>query len=157
MCVCVFLGDLSSTSERFFHPPKVHDDDDDDDVVIMWNESLILYIFPDDALEPDSLLHVDDFQPFTKVVVAKYPMGSMAVADMLALGKPFGTIVKHLIFPFKVITREEIILDSKEIQHVSCHCVKNLLFFLFTSLFISCFLCSRDFWSSALMRKRRTW
>ncbi|KAF4072828.1 hypothetical protein AMELA_G00251830 [Ameiurus melas] len=54
-------GDLSSTSERFFHPPK----------------------------------------PFTKVVVAKYPMGSMAVADMLALGKPFGTIVKHLIFPFK--------------------------------------------------------
>ncbi|XP_046695149.1 uncharacterized protein zgc:152816 isoform X1 [Silurus meridionalis] len=54
-------GDLSSSSERFFHPPK----------------------------------------PFTKVVVAKYPMGSMAVADMLALGKPFGTIVKHLIFPFK--------------------------------------------------------
>ncbi|MCJ8748395.1 hypothetical protein PDJAM_G00164230 [Pangasius djambal] len=54
-------GDLSSPSERFFHPPK----------------------------------------PFTKVVVAKYPMGSMAVADMLALGKPFGTIVKHLIFPFK--------------------------------------------------------
>ncbi|GAA6086229.1 matrin-3 [Tachysurus ichikawai] len=40
-------------------------------------------------------------KPFTKVVVAKYPMGSMAVADMLALGKPFGTIVKHLIFPFK--------------------------------------------------------
>lgn len=41
-------------------------------------------------------------QPFTKVVVAKFPMGSVAVADMLALGKPFGTIVKHLIFPFKV-------------------------------------------------------
>ncbi|TSL28236.1 Cationic amino acid transporter 2 [Bagarius yarrelli] len=39
--------------------------------------------------------------PFTKVVVAKYPMGSMAVSDMLELGKPFGTIVKHLIFPFK--------------------------------------------------------
>ncbi|KAF5909544.1 matrin-3-like, partial [Clarias magur] len=54
-------GDLSSPSERFYHPPK----------------------------------------PFTKVVVAKYPMGSMAVADMLELGKPFGTIVKHLIFPFK--------------------------------------------------------
>lgn len=40
-------------------------------------------------------------KPFTKVVVAKYPMGSMAVSDMLELGKPFGTIVKHLIFPFK--------------------------------------------------------
>uniref|UniRef100_A0A4W4G4A3 Matrin-type domain-containing protein n=1 Tax=Electrophorus electricus TaxID=8005 RepID=A0A4W4G4A3_ELEEL len=39
--------------------------------------------------------------PFTRVVVAKYPMGCVAVADMLALGKPFGTIVKHLIFPFK--------------------------------------------------------
>ncbi|XP_076867624.1 uncharacterized protein LOC143518758 isoform X2 [Brachyhypopomus gauderio] len=41
------------------------------------------------------------YKPFTRVVVAKYPMGCVAVADMLALGNPFGTIVKHLIFPFK--------------------------------------------------------
>uniref|UniRef100_A0A3B1JS46 Si:ch211-271b14.1 n=1 Tax=Astyanax mexicanus TaxID=7994 RepID=A0A3B1JS46_ASTMX len=41
------------------------------------------------------------FPPFFRVVVAKFPRGCVAVADMLALGKPFGTIVKHLIFPFK--------------------------------------------------------
>ncbi|KAL6463928.1 hypothetical protein MHYP_G00283190 [Metynnis hypsauchen] len=45
--------------------------------------------------------HFPHYMPFTKVVVAKFPMGSVAVADMLALGKPFGTIVKHLVFPFK--------------------------------------------------------
>uniref|UniRef100_W5KZD0 Si:ch211-271b14.1 n=1 Tax=Astyanax mexicanus TaxID=7994 RepID=W5KZD0_ASTMX len=42
-----------------------------------------------------------NIKPFTRVVVAKFPRGCVAVADMLALGKPFGTIVKHLIFPFK--------------------------------------------------------
>ncbi|XP_036436521.1 uncharacterized protein zgc:152816 [Colossoma macropomum] len=45
--------------------------------------------------------HFPHYMPFTRVVVAKFPMGCVAVADMLALGKPFGTIVKHLIFPFK--------------------------------------------------------
>ncbi|XP_072548714.1 uncharacterized protein [Salminus brasiliensis] len=45
--------------------------------------------------------HFPPYMPFTRVVVAKFPMGCVAVADMLALGKPFGTIVKHLIFPFK--------------------------------------------------------
>ncbi|XP_066517334.1 matrin-3 [Hoplias malabaricus] len=45
--------------------------------------------------------HFSHYKPFTRVVVAKFPMGCVAVADMLALGKPFGTIVKHLIFPFK--------------------------------------------------------
>ncbi|XP_037389499.1 uncharacterized protein zgc:152816 [Pygocentrus nattereri] len=45
--------------------------------------------------------HFPHYMPFTRVVVAKFPMGCVAVADMLALGKPFGTIVKHLVFPFK--------------------------------------------------------
>ncbi|XP_049322139.1 uncharacterized protein zgc:152816 [Astyanax mexicanus] len=45
--------------------------------------------------------HFPHYMPFTRVVVAKFPRGCVAVADMLALGKPFGTIVKHLIFPFK--------------------------------------------------------
>lgn len=45
--------------------------------------------------------HFSHYMPFTRVVVAKFPRGCVAVADMLALGKPFGTIVKHLIFPFK--------------------------------------------------------
>lgn len=41
-------------------------------------------------------------QPNTRVVVAKFPMGSVAVGELLELGKPFGTIVKHLVFPAKV-------------------------------------------------------
>ncbi|XP_024253601.1 matrin-3 isoform X1 [Oncorhynchus tshawytscha] len=37
----------------------------------------------------------------TKVVVAKYPRGSVAVEDLVTLAKPFGTVVKHLVFPCK--------------------------------------------------------
>ncbi|KAJ8348201.1 hypothetical protein SKAU_G00267900 [Synaphobranchus kaupii] len=37
----------------------------------------------------------------TKVVVTKFPRGSVAVEDLLSLTKPFGTVVKHLVFPCK--------------------------------------------------------
>ncbi|KAJ8266430.1 hypothetical protein GJAV_G00130330 [Gymnothorax javanicus] len=37
----------------------------------------------------------------TKVVVAKFVRGSVCVEDLLTLAKPFGTVVKHLIFPVK--------------------------------------------------------
>uniref|UniRef100_A0A672LR73 Matrin-3-like n=1 Tax=Sinocyclocheilus grahami TaxID=75366 RepID=A0A672LR73_SINGR len=40
-------------------------------------------------------------QPNTRVVVAKFPMGAVAVGELLELGKPFGTVVKHLVFPAK--------------------------------------------------------
>lgn len=104
----MYLGDLSSPSERFYHPPKVHED-----VVIYIiriNHDCCIFLL----MMLMRSLSLDEFQPFTKVVVAKYPMGSMAVADMLELGKPFGTIVKHLIFPFKVIIHKGIIIDVKK-------------------------------------------
>ncbi|XP_029557259.1 matrin-3 isoform X2 [Salmo trutta] len=37
----------------------------------------------------------------TKVVVTKFPLGSVGVEDLMALAKPFGTVVKHLVFPCK--------------------------------------------------------
>lgn len=41
-------------------------------------------------------------QAGTKVVVTKFPLGSVGVEDLMALAKPFGTVVKHLVFPCKV-------------------------------------------------------
>lgn len=41
-------------------------------------------------------------QAGTKVVVTKFPHGSVCVEDLMALAKPFGTVVKHLVFPCKV-------------------------------------------------------
>ncbi len=49
-------------------------------------------------------------QPNTRVVVAKFPMGAVALGEILELGKPFGTIVKHLVFPAKVITPQKVII-----------------------------------------------
>ncbi|CAM4534701.1 unnamed protein product [Leuciscus chuanchicus] len=40
-------------------------------------------------------------KPNTRVVVAKFSMGAVTVEELLVLGKPFGTIVKHLVFPAK--------------------------------------------------------
>ncbi|XP_010868829.4 matrin-3 [Esox lucius] len=37
----------------------------------------------------------------TRVVVTKFPLGTVAVEDLMALAKPFGTVVKHLVFPYK--------------------------------------------------------
>ncbi|XP_021474445.2 matrin-3 [Oncorhynchus mykiss] len=37
----------------------------------------------------------------TKVVVTKFPLGSVGVEDLMTLAKPFGTVVKHLVFPCK--------------------------------------------------------
>ncbi|XP_064206297.1 matrin-3 isoform X2 [Anguilla rostrata] len=37
----------------------------------------------------------------TKVVVTKFVRGTVGVEDLLSLAKPFGTVVKHLIFPCK--------------------------------------------------------
>nr|XP_029526168.1 matrin-3-like isoform X1 [Oncorhynchus nerka] len=37
----------------------------------------------------------------TKVVVTKFPLGSVCVEDLMTLAKPFGTVVKHLVFPCK--------------------------------------------------------
>ncbi|XP_064879604.1 matrin-3-like [Oncorhynchus nerka] len=37
----------------------------------------------------------------TKVVVTKFPHGSVCVEDLMTLAKPFGTVVKHLVFPCK--------------------------------------------------------
>ncbi len=49
-------------------------------------------------------------QPNRRVVVAKFPMGAVAVGELLELGKPFGTIVKHLVFPAKVFTHQKDII-----------------------------------------------
>ncbi|XP_076131496.1 uncharacterized protein LOC143112932 isoform X1 [Alosa pseudoharengus] len=37
----------------------------------------------------------------TRVVVTKFPLGSVTVRDLLELAEPFGTVVKHLVFPSK--------------------------------------------------------
>ncbi|KAJ7996261.1 hypothetical protein DPEC_G00235260 [Dallia pectoralis] len=37
----------------------------------------------------------------TKVVVTKFSLGTVAVEDLMALAKPFGTVVKHLVCPYK--------------------------------------------------------
>ncbi|CAB1353135.1 unnamed protein product [Coregonus sp. 'balchen'] len=37
----------------------------------------------------------------TKVVVTKFPLGSVGVEDLMTLAKPFGTVVIHLVFPCK--------------------------------------------------------
>ncbi|KAJ8383642.1 hypothetical protein AAFF_G00216130 [Aldrovandia affinis] len=37
----------------------------------------------------------------TKVVVAKFPRGAVSVEDLMNLAKPYGTVVKHLVFPCK--------------------------------------------------------
>ncbi|XP_031427451.1 matrin-3 isoform X2 [Clupea harengus] len=39
--------------------------------------------------------------PRTRVVVTKFPLGSVTVRDLLELAEPFGTVVKHLVFPSK--------------------------------------------------------
>ncbi|XP_028839066.1 matrin-3 [Denticeps clupeoides] len=44
---------------------------------------------------------LDRFKGKTKVVVTKFPLGAVAVEDLLSLAKPFGTVVKHLVFPSK--------------------------------------------------------
>lgn len=53
-------------------------------------------------------------QPNTRVVVAKFSMGAVTVEELLVLGKPFGTIVKHLVFPAKVITHDILFLHNDE-------------------------------------------
>ncbi|XP_066572732.1 matrin-3 isoform X1 [Amia ocellicauda] len=40
-------------------------------------------------------------KPGTRVVVSKFPKGSIEVKDLLELAKPFGSVVKHLVFPCK--------------------------------------------------------
>lgn len=45
--------------------------------------------------------HLFPPKPNTRVVVAKFPMGAVTVEDLLVLGKPFGTVVKHLVLPAK--------------------------------------------------------
>ncbi|MBN3320677.1 MATR3 protein, partial [Atractosteus spatula] len=37
----------------------------------------------------------------TRVVVTKFPKGTLDVKDLLKLAEPFGTVVKHLVFPCK--------------------------------------------------------
>ncbi|XP_063058776.1 uncharacterized protein zgc:152816 [Engraulis encrasicolus] len=37
----------------------------------------------------------------TRVVVTKFPLGSVTVKDLLELAEPFGTVLKHLVFPAK--------------------------------------------------------
>ncbi|XP_061106017.1 matrin-3-like isoform X1 [Conger conger] len=48
----------------------------------------------------DRILHLKP-KAGTKVVVTKFPQGTVGVQDLLSLAKPFGTVVKHLIFPCK--------------------------------------------------------
>ncbi|KAG9329485.1 hypothetical protein JZ751_004494 [Albula glossodonta] len=49
---------------------------------------------------PDRHLHLRP-KVGTKVVVTKFLRGSVGVEDLLSLAKPFGTVVKHLVFPCK--------------------------------------------------------
>ncbi|XP_059405717.1 matrin-3 isoform X2 [Carassius carassius] len=54
----------------------------------------------------------------TRVVVAKFPMGAVALGELLELGKPFGTIVKHLVFPTKGFLEFN---SHKEAQNMVSH------------------------------------
>ncbi|XP_039517971.1 RNA-binding protein 20 [Pimephales promelas] len=54
----------------------------------------------------------------TKVVVAKFSMGAVTVEELLVLGKPFGTIVKHLVFPAKGFLEFS---SHKEAQNMVSH------------------------------------
>ncbi|KAI2664046.1 Matrin-3 [Labeo rohita] len=62
--------------------------------------------------------HLYPPKPNTRVVVAKFPMGAVAVGELLELGKPFGTIVKHLVFPAKGFLEFE---SPKEAQTMVSH------------------------------------
>ncbi|XP_016307436.1 uncharacterized protein LOC107662076 isoform X1 [Sinocyclocheilus anshuiensis] len=62
--------------------------------------------------------HLYPPKPNTRVVVAKFPMGAVAVGELLELGKPFGTIVKHLVFPAKGFLEFN---SHKEAQNMVSH------------------------------------
>ncbi|XP_073696367.1 uncharacterized protein [Garra rufa] len=62
--------------------------------------------------------HLYPPKPNTRVVVAKFPMGAVAVGELLELGKPFGTVVKHLVFPAKGFLEFE---SHKEAQNMVSH------------------------------------
>ncbi|XP_051750255.1 uncharacterized protein zgc:152816 isoform X2 [Ctenopharyngodon idella] len=57
-------------------------------------------------------------KPNTRVVVAKFSMGAVTVEELLVLGKPFGTIVKHLVFPAKGFLEFS---SHKEAQNMVSH------------------------------------
>ncbi|KAJ7996262.1 hypothetical protein DPEC_G00235270 [Dallia pectoralis] len=80
-------------------------------------------------LGPDHSGGGQDFQlkpkPGTKVVVTKFPLGTVAVEDLMALGKPFGTVVKHLLFPFKGFLQFE---THKEAVNMVNHYRENQAF-----------------------------
>lgn len=67
-------------------------------------------------------------QPKTRVVVAKFPMGAVSVEELLVLGRPFGTIIKHLVFPAKVIKR--IIKEWNDKSHCFVRCISIMLIML---------------------------
>uniref|UniRef100_A0A8C1UF79 Si:ch211-271b14.1 n=1 Tax=Cyprinus carpio TaxID=7962 RepID=A0A8C1UF79_CYPCA len=62
--------------------------------------------------------HLYPPKPNTRVVVAKFPMGAVAVGELLELGKPFGTVVKHLVFPAKGFLEFS---SHKEAQNMVSH------------------------------------
>ncbi|XP_067293779.1 matrin-3 [Pseudorasbora parva] len=57
-------------------------------------------------------------KPNTRVVVAKFSMGAVTVEELLVLGKPFGTVVKHLVFPAKGFLEFS---SHKEAQNMVSH------------------------------------
>ncbi|KAA0716297.1 Matrin-3 [Triplophysa tibetana] len=59
------------------------------------------HLIPGDPSQSTTLDHFHPPKPKTRVVVAKFPMGAVSVEELLVLGRPFGTIIKHLVFPAK--------------------------------------------------------
>ncbi|KAK7173972.1 hypothetical protein R3I93_003717 [Phoxinus phoxinus] len=57
-------------------------------------------------------------KPNTRVVVAKFSMGAVTVEELLVLGRKFGTIVKHLVFPAKGFLEFS---SHKEAQNMVSH------------------------------------
>ncbi|XP_051958017.1 matrin-3 [Xyrauchen texanus] len=80
-------------------------------------------------------LHPPKFN--TRVVVAKFPRGTVTVEELLGLGKPFGTIVKNLVLPAKGFLEFS---SHKEAQNMVSHYklkpafIKENLIILYLSL-----------------------
>uniref|UniRef100_A0A673WSY5 Si:ch211-271b14.1 n=1 Tax=Salmo trutta TaxID=8032 RepID=A0A673WSY5_SALTR len=77
----------------------------------------------------------------TKVVVTKFPHGSVCVEDLMTLAKPFGTVVKHLVFPCKGFLEFD---SHKEAVNMVNHFSENQAFVkeIKLNLYLSPMVCS---------------
>lgn len=73
---------------------------------------------PGDTSMSTTIDHPYPPKPSTKVVVAKFHMGAVSLEELLELSKPFGTVVKHLVFPAKGFLE---FASQKEAQNMVRH------------------------------------